>query len=80
MEEKNSLVLTTPSDEDSSNPRKAGIAAGGVVLMSRGSQSLLEGEFLRTDGDGCLPPLVPSRGLPRRTLRAAIINCEKVCV
>jgi len=40
-------ILTTPSDEDSSNPRKAGIAAGGVVLMSKGpSQSPLEGEFL----------------------------------
>lgn len=42
----NRAILTTPSDEDSSNPRKAGIAVGGVVLMSKGSQSLLEGEFL----------------------------------
>lgn len=74
------MVLTTPSDEDSSNPRKAGMAAGGVVLMSKGNQSLLEGEFLWTDGDECLPPLVPSRGLPRRTLRAAIINCERTWV
>lgn len=73
-------VLTTPSDEDSSNPRKAGIAAGGVVLMSKGNQSLLEGEFLWTDGDECLPPLVPSRGLPRRTLRAATINCKKTLI
>lgn len=45
--------------------------------MSKGSQSFLEGEFLCTDGEECLPPLVPSRGLPRRILRAAIIHREK---
>lgn len=63
------LKLTTPSEEESSKPRKAGIA-GGVVLMSRGpgNQSFLDGELPWTD-DKCLPPLVPSLGLPRLTLR-----------
>ena len=43
--EKSKRKLTTPSAEaKSSNPRKAGIA-GGVVLMSSGNQSPLEGEF-----------------------------------
>lgn len=66
------MKITTPSEEDSSKPRKAGIAAGGVVLISKGSHSLLEGELLCIDGDPCFPPLVPSRGLPRRTLRPKV--------
>jgi hypothetical protein len=69
--------LTTPSDEtESSNPRKAGIA-GGVVLMSNGSQSPLEGEFPWVDGCSCLPPRTPSRGLPRRTRRLAETKSKK---
>lgn len=71
--------FTTPSEEDSSNPRKAGIAAGGVVLMSKGSHSLLEGELPCTDGDPCFPPFVPSRGLPRRTLRPGQVVSYDLC-
>lgn len=71
---KNEKKLTIPSDEDSSKPRKAGIA-GGVVLMSSGpgNHSFRDGELPCPEAR-FRAPLLPRRGLPRLTRRPEILH------